>query len=178
LVLPNLSRRSNANSRLLKVTVFHAVTADLSLSLPWPVPQTPPERGNDAILTWGGSSSVGQYSLQILRHWGYKNLVATASKPHHELLKSYGARAVFDYRDKNAVDRILESVGGHVPLVLDCIGSKFGSLASLSKIAKRGATVAILLPVIVRDSSDEEAPIYSMDANKEADGERAWMSRA
>lgn len=151
------------------IQVFHAVTADLRLPLPWPVPQTAPPRAEDAILIWGGSSSVGQYALQILRHWGYKNLLATASKRHHELLKSYGARAVFDYRDSDVASSILESAGGNVPLILDCIGSKFGSLAPIAKIARKGATVAILLPVIVRDATDEEAPIYSMDVAKEAD---------
>jgi NADPH:quinone reductase-like Zn-dependent oxidoreductase len=153
------------------VTVFHAVTADLSLPLPWPAPQTPPPRSEDAILIWGGSSSVGQYALQILTHWGYRNLLATSSRPHHSRLESYGARAVFDYRDPDVVLRILEAAGGKVPLVLDCIGSKSGSLAPISRIAKTGSTVAVLLPVIIRDASDEEAPFYSMEANNAADWE-------
>ena len=151
------------------MTVFHAVTADLGLPLPWPVPTSPPAKAEDAILIWGGSSSVGQYALQILTHWGYKNLLATASEPHHDLLKSYGARAVFDYHDSDVVSRILEAAGGNVPLVLDCIGSKFGSLKSIAKVARKGATVAVLLPVIVHDASDEDTPVYSMDAAKEAE---------
>lgn len=151
------------------MTVFHAVTTDLGLPLPWPVPQTAPQHANDTILIWGGSSSVGQYALQILRHWGYKNLLATASTPHHELLKSYGARAVFDYKDPAVVQQILDSTSGNVPLILDCIGSKFGSLAPISKLAKKGAIVAVLLPVIVKDSTDEEAPVYSMNAGTEAE---------
>ena len=56
-----------------------------------------------------------------------------------------------------------------MPLILDCIGSKFSSLAPISKIAKRGSTVAVLLPIIVKDSTDEEAPVYSMDAGTEAE---------
>jgi threonine dehydrogenase-like Zn-dependent dehydrogenase len=120
-------------------------------------------------LIWGGSSSVGQYALQILRHWGYKNLLATASKPHHELLKSFGARAVFDYRDPDVVKQIVDAASGNVRFVLDCIGSKFGSLQPIAKIARKGARVAVLLPVIVRDASDAEAPVYSMDVESEAE---------
>lgn len=122
------------------------------------------------ILIWGGSSSVGQYALQILRHWGYTNLLATASKQHHELLKSYGARAVFDYRSPTVVEDILSAAGeAGVPLVLDCIVSKEGSLKPIAKIAKKGSTIAALLPVIIRDASDTEAPIYSMEVKDEAD---------
>jgi hypothetical protein len=58
-----------------------------------------------------------------------------------------------------------------VPLILDCIASKQGSLSPISKIAKRGSTVAVLLPVIVRDSSETETPIYSMDVQAEVEWE-------
>jgi hypothetical protein len=52
---------------------------------------------------------------------------------------------------------------------MDCIGSQSASIAPISRIAKNGARVAILLPVIVRDSSETEDPIYEMDVNKAAD---------
>jgi NADPH:quinone reductase-like Zn-dependent oxidoreductase len=144
------------------VTVFHAVTVDLELPLPWPVPAAAPPRAEDTILIWGGSSSVGQYALQVLRHWGYRNLVATASPKHHALLKSFGASQLFDYRDPNVAQLILDAVG-NVPLILDCIGSLNGSVAPIAKIAKKGSKVAILLPVIVKDSTETEDPVYEMD---------------
>jgi NADPH:quinone reductase-like Zn-dependent oxidoreductase len=149
------------------VTVFHAVSADLGLPLPWPVPTEAPQRANDTILIWGGSSSVGQYALQILRHWGYRKLIATGSPKHHELLKSLGAEQVFDYRDPNVVKEIVNAYGD-VPLILDCIGSKDGSVAPISKIAKKGSIAAILLPVIVKDSTETEDPVYEMDVSKAA----------
>lgn len=58
---------------------------------------------------------------------------------------------------------------GAVDKILDCIGSKYGSIAPISEIAKSGARVGILLPVIVRDSSETEAPIYEMDVRKAAE---------
>lgn len=62
------------------------------------------------------------------------------------------------------VSQILQSTtDGKLPFVLDCIGSKEGSLKPLAKIVKSGAKVAVLLPVIVRDSSVSQTPIYEMD---------------
>lgn len=150
------------------VTVFHAVSADLELPLPWPVPSESPPHAHDTILIWGGSSSVGQYALQILRHWGYGKLIATGSPKHHELLRSLGALKVFDYRDHKVTDNILEEFET-IPFILDCIGSKHGSVEPVAKIAKKGTKAAILLPVIVKDSSDTEEPEYEMDVSKGVD---------
>ncbi|CZR62473.1 related to Zn-dependent oxidoreductases [Phialocephala subalpina] len=159
------------------VTVFHAVTTDLELPLPWPRPSSAPEHANDPILIWGGSSSVGQYALQILRYYGYTNLLATASKTHHEALKAYGAREVFDYRDPEISSKLLEAAGGEIPFVLDCIGSKNGSIIPISKFAKKRAKVAVLLPVIIKDASETEAPEYGMSVEDSANWAEGVVSR-
>ena len=152
------------------MTVFHALTKDLRLELPWPKPEDyVPARAGDAILVWGGSSSVGQFAVQVLGYYGYYNVFVTASRKHHGKLRSLGAARTFDYRDPGIVATI-QAVGGHVPLILDCIGSKNGSITPIAEIAKKGTQVAVLLPVIVRDSSDSEDPIYEMDVSKAA----AW----
>jgi hypothetical protein len=153
------------------VTVFHTLTTDLGLELPWPKPDDyVPKNANSSILIWGGSSSVGQFAIQILRYYGYIHVVATASRKQHEKLHSLGAKALFDYNDENVVASLLREGGDvGIPLTLDCIGSKFGSIAPISQVVKSGAKVAILLPVIVRDSTDTEAPEYEMDVNKTAD---------
>ena len=48
---------------------------------------------------------------------------------------------------------------------MDCVGSAVGSLGHLASIAQKGAKVAVLLPVIVKDSSETSAPEYAMDPN-------------
>jgi NADPH:quinone reductase-like Zn-dependent oxidoreductase len=152
------------------VTVFHALTKDLDIETPWPKPEGyVPQSAKVPILIWGGSSSVGQFALQILRYYGYTNVLATASRKHHEKLRSLGADSVFDYNDADIVASIIR-VGGEagIALVLDCIGSKDGSIAPVSKIVNTGAKVAILLPVILRDSSETEDPLYGMDVNAAA----------
>jgi D-arabinose 1-dehydrogenase-like Zn-dependent alcohol dehydrogenase len=152
------------------VTTFHAVTNDLGLELPWPKPEGyVPKDANARILVWGASSSVGQFALQILRYYGYINIVGTASKKHHAKLQSFGAKSVFDYRDPDVVSSILKESNGGIPLILDCIGSKYGSIEPISTIAKVTSKVAILLPVIVKDASETQAPEYEMDVYKAAE---------
>jgi NADPH:quinone reductase-like Zn-dependent oxidoreductase len=153
------------------VTVFHALTTDLGIETPWPKPHDyVPREAEKAVLIWGGSSSVGQFAIQILRYYGYTNILATSSQKHHEKLRGLGAKQVFDYGNTEVVASI-RHIGGEdgVPLILDCIGSKYGSIEPISKIAKTGAKVAVLLPVIVRDASEVEAPEYGMDVNAAAD---------
>lgn len=132
------------------------------------MPASAPPHAQDTILIWGGSSSVGQYALQILRHWGYGKLIATGSPRHHELLKSLGASQVYDYRDPNVVKSILDDHES-IPFILDCIGSKDGSVAPIARIARKGSKAAILLPIIRKDSTETEDPEYEMDVSKAAD---------
>jgi NADPH:quinone reductase-like Zn-dependent oxidoreductase len=153
------------------VTVFHTLTTDLGIETPWPKPDGyVPKDANKAILIWGGSSSVGQFAIQILRYYGYTDVLATASAKHHDKLLALGAKEVIDYNDANVVKAILKAGDAHdIPLIFDCIGSKKGSIAPISKIAKSGSKVAILLPVIVRDSTETEDPEYEMDVKAAAE---------
>ncbi|OHE93606.1 zinc-binding dehydrogenase [Colletotrichum orchidophilum] len=157
------------------ITVFHAVTADLGLELPWPRPEGwVPAARNGAVLVWGAASSVGAYAVQVLRYWGYRNILAVASEKHHAHLREIGAKKTFSYRDEDVVDKILGVVGeGGVPFVLDCIGSVEGTLRPLTKIAGKGTKVAVMLPVIVRDATDEVEPEYEMEVKNVLVGEWA-----
>jgi len=152
------------------VTAFNALVIDLGLSLPWPKPESfTPANGDSPILVWGGSGSVGQYVIQVLKHYGYTNILATASPKHHEKLKRYGAKHLFDYNSPTVVSDI-KSISAEIPLIVDCIGSKEGSLAPISKIATSGALAAIILPVmVVLATAPSAKPTYSIEANKEAE---------
>ena len=144
----------------------------LSIPLVWPCPQAPsPPHASIPIPIWGGASSCGQYALQILSHWGYKNLLTTASPTNHAYLRSLGAARTFDNRDPVVSKQIVEAVEKQVPaipFVFDCIGSKSGSLAQIAKIAQRGTRVAVLLPVVFKDATEEDAPEYAMDVQPHA----------
>lgn len=166
------------------ITAFHTLTKDLGLDLPWPIPVERDTGGKDIpILIWGAASSVGLYAVQVLRIWGYGGrVIAVASRKHHEELKRLGARECVDYNDPGVVDEILalaDEMNGdkrpRIPLILDCIGSREGTLRPLTRIAERGATVAIMLPVINIHSSAAEGslPEYEMDVSKVLVGEWA-----
>jgi NADPH:quinone reductase-like Zn-dependent oxidoreductase len=161
------------------VTVFHTVTHDLGIELPWPVPDTTEYKTNPVldqpILLWGASSSVGIYAVQVLKHWGFKSILAVSSAKHHEYLKSLGASAVFDYTKPGVIPEILSYAESHpasgskspkIPYIIDCIGSVEGTLKPLSKIAEPGSRVAIMLPVIIKDATEDEEPEYEMDVSK------------
>lgn len=157
------------------VTVFHTATTDLELELPWPIPQGwTPAAADAPILVWGASSSVGIYAVQVLRHWGYRQVLAVSSGRHHEYLRRVGATACFDYTKPDVVQSILayarENGSGagepQVPYILDCIGSLEGTLRPLTSIAQRGSRVAVMLPVILKDATEEDEPEYEMDVSK------------
>lgn len=143
--------------------------ADLDLPTPWPKPDGyVPPRADDEILVWGAASSVGQYALQILRFYGYRNLIATASPNNHQHLRGLGASAVYDYRSPTVVEDILaahrkDDGRPTIPLIIDCIGSVPGTIRHIVEIAQKGGVVAIMLPVILKHATKEEAPEYSMD---------------
>ncbi|KAK3936489.1 chaperonin 10-like protein [Diplogelasinospora grovesii] len=165
------------------VTAFHTITADLELPLPWPVPSSSwqPELSQTPILVWGAASSVGLYTLQVLRHWGYRSVIAVASSKHHEMLKGveYGAAACFDYSHPQVASQIIEHVtttktsdnGCLIPFMIDCIGSREGSLRPLTKLAEKGTKVAVMLPVINIHASHDREPEYEMDVSRVLMGE-------
>lgn len=73
--------------------------------------------GDDArgqpILIWGGASSVGLAAIQLAKEAGFYPIIATASPRSHDALKQLGATAVFDYRDANVVENIIQEVSAH-----------------------------------------------------------------
>lgn len=86
-------------------------------------------------------------------------------------MKSLGATATVDYRDECARERILERAGdGGARFVVDCIGSLESSMKPIARVVDApGAVVAIMLPVVVKDSTDPAGPSYAMDVYKGVD---------
>lgn len=86
-------------------------------------------------------------------------------------MRSLGATEAFDYRSPSVTSDILglcsptptgEPV---IPLILDCIGSLKGTVEPITKLAQSGTKVAVLLPIIVKDSTEESVPEYAMDVS-------------
>lgn len=75
------------------------------------------------FLVNGGTSSVGQYAVQLGRLAGLY-VVATGSKRNHELLRSLGADAVVDYNDADWPEQVREVTRGGLEHAFDCIAEK------------------------------------------------------
>lgn len=90
----------------------------LGLALP---ADTVTDRG-EAVLVWGGSTSVGSSAIQLARNAGY-HIVATASAHNFDYVRSLGAAAVADYRSRTVIDDVAEKLGGHVLAGVFAIGA-------------------------------------------------------
>ncbi|GLA37473.1 hypothetical protein AnigIFM63309_004412 [Aspergillus niger] len=79
-----------------------------SLDLPIPPPTGVKPTGK-SILIWGGASSVGATTIQFAEAAGL-SVITTASTHNHELVKSLGASAVFDYKSPTIVEDVASAL--------------------------------------------------------------------
>ncbi|RBR15372.1 uncharacterized protein FIESC28_07386 [Fusarium coffeatum] len=99
---------------------------------------------DNTVLIWGGSSSVGQYAIQIASMFGFKTI--TTCSPHSfDLVKSFGATHVFDYNDSNVVKSI-KDVAPDLKYVFDTIGNKTSSATASEAIDENGGTLCTVRP--------------------------------
>ncbi|KAK8126998.1 zinc binding enoyl reductase [Apiospora kogelbergensis] len=72
------------------------------------------------VLVYGGSTATGTLAIQLLELSGLAP-IATCSPRNFELVKSYGAEAVFDYHQTSCPDEIRAYTKNSLKYVLDCI---------------------------------------------------------
>ncbi|OBZ73980.1 Protein TOXD [Grifola frondosa] len=101
--------------------------------------------GEDWVLIYGGSSSVGQFAIQLAHLSGYK-VVSTASPRNFALVRGLGADAVFDYRDPEVVQKVKDAAGDSIRAALDTISTKESQAISARTIAPAGGKLVLLLP--------------------------------
>ncbi|CAE6461534.1 unnamed protein product [Rhizoctonia solani] len=113
-------------------------------------PANGPTANGQGVLILGGSSSVGQFGIQLAHIAGFSPIVTTASARHVNLLKSLGATHVFD---RNVDAKTVQSTfPTPVSLVLDSISVAstqslaFDVLAIPSPVP--GAHLALVLPLV------------------------------
>ncbi|KAL4898499.1 putative zinc-binding dehydrogenase family oxidoreductase [Aspergillus ambiguus] len=96
-----------------------------------------------SVLVWGGSSSVGLYTIQLASMYGLE-VVTTCSPKHAELLRSHGAKYVFDYRDDNVVEKIKEAAPS-LKHIFDTIGNPSSSVTA-SYALRSGGNLCTVRP--------------------------------
>ena len=102
----------------------------LALSLPTAVPSP----RDEILLVWGASTSVGSNAVQLAKASGY-TVITTAGRRNHEYVRSLGADAVFDYRDVDVDQQIVNAVGRRRLAGTIAIGAT--SLSHALRIARR-----------------------------------------
>jgi len=98
------------------------------------------------LFVYGGSSSVGMFVIQLAHVAGYK-VVTVASPKNHELCKSLGADAVFDYKDPEVVAKIKEKTGNSLHHAFDTISQVQTQSLTIRCIALGPGKIIVIQPV-------------------------------
>lgn len=103
-------------------TAFYDKTGQ-GLKVPWSEGGSEVGKGKSVVVL-GGSSSVGQYAIQLARLSGFDRIVTNASAAHHDYLKSLGAHVVLDRHASGVKDFQKALEGSPLEFVFDSIAVK------------------------------------------------------
>ena len=73
-------------------------------------PQLAPQRRDETVIVWGGSTSVGLNAIQLAVAAGYE-VLTTCSPANFGLVRALGARHAFDYRSDTVVSDLTSALG-------------------------------------------------------------------
>ncbi|KAF4944049.1 hypothetical protein FSARC_14779 [Fusarium sarcochroum] len=125
-----------------------AVTAMLSLNLrlnlPWLDEASPRLSPVGEIFIYGGSTSAGLSHIQLAKAYGYK-VITTASPHSYDLVRSYGADAVYDYRSASVIEDLTRN-HPDIENAVDCYSEGRSTDICAEIIKNKGGKVITLLP--------------------------------
>jgi NADPH:quinone reductase-like Zn-dependent oxidoreductase len=111
-LIPDTTRFEQAAVLPLAVaTAASGLFLDHQLGLRWPSLTNAPHAAKEAVVIWGGATSVGNCAIQLAVAAGYR-VVTTASPKNFEHVRSLGAASVFDYQDRQVVNKVVEALRG------------------------------------------------------------------
>ncbi|KZZ99136.1 alcohol dehydrogenase [Moelleriella libera RCEF 2490] len=135
---PGLAPEKAATVPLAACTAWLALFSKGCLSL------NRSQSDGEAVLIWGGSSSVGLYAVQIAAMHGL-DVIATCSKKHHDAVRKLGAKHTIDYRDEDVVQQI-NKAAPELSYVFDTIGNETSSVTASRAIAGKGGKLCTVRP--------------------------------
>lgn len=131
------------------VTSEEAATVPLACNTAWLALLSPYSLGIDRtkakdvqLLIWGGSSSVGQFAIQIAKLLGFQ--FATTCR-NRKVVESQGAEHVFDYTSETVVEDIKKTLP-NITYVLDCIGTEESSALASQTVVAAGGKLCTIQP--------------------------------
>ncbi|CCT71763.1 related to toxD gene [Fusarium fujikuroi IMI 58289] len=124
-----------------------AVTAMLVLNVHYGLPfldTKPMSPKDEAIFIYAGSTSAGLYHIQLAKAAGY-TVVTTASPRSTQLVKQYGADAVFDYNSPSVAEDIIKDYP-KITKAVDCFSEGKSTPICAAVLNPSGGKVVTLLP--------------------------------
>ena len=103
-----------------------------------------PTTQSGTIFVYAGSTSAGLSTIQLAKVFGWK-VVTTASPHSFDLVKSYGADAVYNYRDEDVGSQIAASHPG-IKVAVDCFSEGKSTKVCDTVLGPYGGQVITLLP--------------------------------
>ncbi|KAK9366860.1 chaperonin 10-like protein [Lipomyces kononenkoae] len=120
------------------VTAGQGLYQSLGLRLP-----DQPSKENIPVLIYGASSAMGLMGVQFAKLSGYVP-IATCSPHNFELVKRFGAVAVFDYKDPASVAKIREFTHNNLRLAWDPISSESSAKFCADALSPSGGKYSAL----------------------------------
>jgi NADPH:quinone reductase-like Zn-dependent oxidoreductase len=152
---------SDAEAATYGVSATTAMQAlHLVLGLPCPGDEPSTSTGDKVILIYSGATSASLFAIQLAKLAGYQ-VVTTCSPRSNDLVKSYGADAVYDYRDSKSLAAIKSaypklslaldgfSEGESTKFCCEAVAPNHGTVVSLDPTAKSSGKGVTLKPIIM-----------------------------
>ncbi|UJR17530.1 hypothetical protein I4U23_004425 [Adineta vaga] len=140
---------STISSEAAATIPLASITAALGLFHKLGLP-LPPASRRASVLVWGGSTSVGQYAIQLAKAAGCF-VVTTASPARHIYLKELGSDTCFDYKDSNVVAQIKQATNGNLAYAIDCVSEKESVQQVCATLTGANPQIATVLPGVSND---------------------------
>jgi len=119
------------------------------LSAPWDEGNAGKYAGQPIVI-FGGSSSVGAYTIQIAKLAGFSPIITTASPSNFDLVKSLGATHPIDRKSTTLVEDI-KAIAKDFKIIYDAISLADTQAQAYEILAEGGQLVLVLSPTIPED---------------------------
>jgi NADPH:quinone reductase-like Zn-dependent oxidoreductase len=140
---PSRSHQNAATYGISAVTAMQALYT--KLDFPWPGSNNS-TRTNSTILVYAGSTAASLFAIQLAKLAGY-TVVTTCSPHNFDLVRNYGADAVYDYHSQSALEDI-EKDYSNIDRAFDGISLKESTNFCSSVVEKSGGKVVVLLDTV------------------------------
>ncbi|THU82644.1 NAD(P)-binding protein, partial [Dendrothele bispora CBS 962.96] len=132
-------------------------------------------------LVIGGSTSVGQYAIQLLRYLGFSTIITYASSHQFTHLKSLGATDLIDRKavslsDLPAAVKKITSIP--VEVVYDAFGSAESQQAGYDSLADGGQMVIVLPDEIKNKTDGDGKKVLMVKGNAQIEPSREFVKVA